>query len=400
MQWGGVAKWVAAPKNSLTALLVARADFGAGAITNQWTAAPHSKTVRSIVANEASTSPTSQRARQAPWWSRPHLLSLEAPVVAVVWQEALAQYHRIDLMPAVSIGLGLVVWLIYVTDRLLDAIRGDPAKLDPRHAFYRRNWRWFAWVLIPAASLAALWLAVWAIPEDLMWQCAALGVMVAVYLGACSPRPKWKPAPLTIAFIGLGTLLFIAGLPASAHLKLVLSVAVLLMMVMRSPSSQRLGAQTRLPKELIASLLFTLGCTAAVHFFTVDDGLAELVAETTMMWAVIFANMTGIACVERHHREDNDDPNSIACRWPGIPGRYPWLVMGLMLVAIGFAMPAAPFSMPRSTILLARSVGGSAVLLGLLWWRRAGLSPLSYRILADAAIVLPVSVVWLISREP
>ena len=97
-----------------------------------------------------------------PWWLWPNVLSLDAPLVAVLWQEALSRAHHVKLLPGCNLALGLAVWLIYIVDRVLDgcgAPRGEV--LSPRHAFYRRHRIWFVVLVIPALSAWLLYVALW-----------------------------------------------------------------------------------------------------------------------------------------------------------------------------------------------------------------------------------------------
>jgi hypothetical protein len=91
-------------------------------------------------------------------WLWPNLLSLDAPIVALLWQILFARclHARVDLLP--SILLVLAVWLIYAADRTLDAWTGSAAR--PRHEFYRRHWRALLplWILVLAAGSALAWL--------------------------------------------------------------------------------------------------------------------------------------------------------------------------------------------------------------------------------------------------
>lgn len=73
------------------------------------------------------------------WWQWPNLLSLDAPVVAVVWQALLAQVTGTMLLPAGRLALGLTVWAIYLADRLLDVREGRTAPPTARHEFSRKN---------------------------------------------------------------------------------------------------------------------------------------------------------------------------------------------------------------------------------------------------------------------
>lgn len=90
-----------------------------------------------------------------PFWIWPHLLSLDAPLVAVGWQAWWAEVSGVRLDGAHHAILGLSVWMIYLADRLVDSLRASPAEWGTlRHAFYHRQ-RGPAAILL-GVSLAAL----------------------------------------------------------------------------------------------------------------------------------------------------------------------------------------------------------------------------------------------------
>jgi hypothetical protein len=98
----------------------------------------------------------------APLWLWPNLLSLDAPLVAVLWQGFLAYRFSLPLRPTGRLVLGLTVWSIYLLDRLLDA-RKPPSPNEPaRHRYYRRHGQLMAALLaVVLASdllIALLWL--------------------------------------------------------------------------------------------------------------------------------------------------------------------------------------------------------------------------------------------------
>jgi hypothetical protein len=102
----------------------------------------------------------------APLWLWPNLLSLDAPLVAVLWQGFLAYRFSLPLWPAGRIVLGLTVWAIYLLDRLLDAQKPAPvhetAKEPARHRYYRRHAKLMGALLVAVvaadAFIATLWL--------------------------------------------------------------------------------------------------------------------------------------------------------------------------------------------------------------------------------------------------
>ena len=70
------------------------------------------------------------------WWLWPHLLSLDAPLVALVWQDWWSRMGRTPLPISQRAILGLGVWMIYLADRLADTARGRPDEAaTARHAF-------------------------------------------------------------------------------------------------------------------------------------------------------------------------------------------------------------------------------------------------------------------------
>jgi hypothetical protein len=111
-------------------------------------------------------------------WLWPNLLSLDAPVVALLWQILFARCFHVRVDPLPSILLVLAVWLIYAADRTIDAWRGS--SLRPRHEFYRKHWG----ALLPlwiAALATGLALALTRLTPALLYSGLALGVAVVLY---------------------------------------------------------------------------------------------------------------------------------------------------------------------------------------------------------------------------
>ena len=77
-------------------------------------------------------------------WLWLNFASLDAPLVALLWQLLLQRCLNIAATFETSAALAVSVWFIYVSDRLLDALRGRSDALAPRHEFYRRHWHAFA----------------------------------------------------------------------------------------------------------------------------------------------------------------------------------------------------------------------------------------------------------------
>uniref|UniRef100_Q01UL7 UbiA prenyltransferase n=1 Tax=Solibacter usitatus (strain Ellin6076) TaxID=234267 RepID=Q01UL7_SOLUE len=126
-------------------------------------------------------------------WIWPNLLSLDAPVIALLWQALLARTFAIPIRPAGRLVLGLTVWVIYLADRLLDTravpFAGEPA----RHLFYRRHFRGAIAMLI-GALLADFALTLFALRPPVFHNGLLALAGVALYLAAL----HWKPAALRV----------------------------------------------------------------------------------------------------------------------------------------------------------------------------------------------------------
>ena len=122
-----------------------------------------------------------------PLWLLPNLLSLDAPLVAVAWLYMLAKTWGVNYHPEHEyVVLGLVVWVLYVTDRLLDAaVLGDSPRCQERHRFHRRHWRKFVGGAVVAVTVALLAgkAALLALLARLfrhpLWEAARLGIVLS-----------------------------------------------------------------------------------------------------------------------------------------------------------------------------------------------------------------------------
>lgn len=136
------------------------------------------------------------------WWI-PNLLALDAPLVAVVWQRFLGATLGSPVPWRVSLILALIVWAIYLLDRVLDGEHTPPS--TPRHRLAHRFRRLFLALAVLAAILAGF--LTLALPRA-YWICGlavALGVgcyLAAVHLLARQHRlfSGWKELLVGIGF--------------------------------------------------------------------------------------------------------------------------------------------------------------------------------------------------------
>lgn len=124
-----------------------------------------------------------------------HLASLDAPAVAAVWSLGFAWIVRARLPLWVLALQILVVWTVYVGDRLLDAragLRRWGHELRERHFFHWRHRRIFTPLAVAAALAAACivlhWMPVGARERDSLLAVASLAYFTRVHAGAGSER--------------------------------------------------------------------------------------------------------------------------------------------------------------------------------------------------------------------
>ncbi len=124
-----------------------------------------------------------QKRVRPPLWLWFNLLSLDAPLIALVWQDFLARCYPTLLRPTGRGALGLTVWAVYLADRLLDVRHPASAIESVRHRFYRQHRGYvvalLAIIVCADALLTTLWLRPAVFNEGLV-----LSGCVVVYLAA------------------------------------------------------------------------------------------------------------------------------------------------------------------------------------------------------------------------
>lgn len=134
-----------------------------------------------------------------------HLLSLDAPTLAVLWASALGRAARVRPAPSALAVLGIGAWLLYVGDRLLD---GRPSVRHPhlreRHFFHARHRR----ALLAAGAVAVpllLWLIFAVMPSAARRDDTVIFVVAMVYFAIVHLRaPRTRrgyPRELTVSLV-------------------------------------------------------------------------------------------------------------------------------------------------------------------------------------------------------
>jgi hypothetical protein len=262
-----------------------------------------------------------------------HLASLDAPTVAVTWACAFAWAAHVSLPVWITAALGLIVWTIYIGDRLLDARAG--LRIPPEHELRERHY--FHWrhrrVLLPVAGLA----------------CAAAAALVISRLPARSVRPD--------SIVAAATLLWLTSVHAQ-----------------RKPAPERVSAAGRKGlAEIVVGAIFAAGCVLPVCS---QIGALHSMAQFLRLPLAGIAVYAALACLNLH---------AIAVWESEWVGR----VRGTAVILALVALVIAAFCEPRSAALLI-AAGCSALLLAVLDCLRGRISELSLRAAADLVLLTPV----------
>jgi hypothetical protein len=146
---------------------------------------------------------TIEACRREPWLL-PQRLSLETPVIAIAWQLLFARVFEISVGETTLFLTGICVWIIYVTDHLLDSRRG--LLYSSRHRFVARHAR--AFIAALTLSLVMAFGLSLRLPHRIYWGGIALSIVVGSYLFAIyrgQRIKRWLPKEVIVA------LLFAAG---------------------------------------------------------------------------------------------------------------------------------------------------------------------------------------------
>lgn len=289
-----------------------------------------------------------------PWWLFPNLLSLDAPLVAVAWLAVFAKTWRLVYHPwEAYVALGLVVWVIYVADRLIDASlrKGTPNRCEPRHLFHWKYRKFFA-ASAGVASLGALFLVIRYMPYSIFGY-----LLVAIVLVG--------------GFFGLSLL------------------------------SEQDSDEIPYLKNVMAGTAFAFGVGLLAYVYNQSEGFfATMTSREIICFAVLcIMNISAIDLWEHANRSQDVEVKAT----DELALTLPLALLGL--AAIVFAYQATPH--PEDAVdygLVSRSffyaILTGAALLYVLNRARNRFQMDTLRVLADVALIIPVLVFFAVSKNP
>lgn len=297
---------------------------------------------------------------RTPWWLWPNLLSLDAPVVAMVWLWIFAKLWRFPYVDtAVYWVLGGLVWVIYVVDRVLDAKEAGEDRLRERHRFHWRHRKIFLG-LAGLVFLACLGGYFFGVPTRILWNWPKVnldmnGPLLFVQFVAALIQAVFTHG-FVVMICGAGFFLFGRG--------------------------QEVAMDSKILKNALAALTFAYGTASGAHFYYLEGPTQMIYSFEVLAFGLLcLMNLNAIDLWEREAKRGEEfDYREFVLN-------LPLLVLGFVsiLAAIFWEDYQKPF---HYSVLLA-----SAALL-MLDRYRAMLSVRLLRVLADVALLVPVPIFW------
>ena len=285
------------------------------------------------------------------WW---HLLSMDAPTVAVLWCWFFAAAFGITFRWMVLPTLALGTWCVYIGDRLLDGLLSTETMiLRDRHWFYVRHRRFFtgAWLL---AAIPLIYLILTRVQRAVRNDDFLLGLIGASYFlvvhGFRRGLGRWFPKELAVGFL------------------FAIATAV--------PAWARTGAGA--DHELLGAAVLAFGAVCWLNCVCIQVW-EDAEAEQELAHEILRSRPYGSGFQARRSHASS--------------GLTPWLGQHLtqfaaLLAAASFAVAGLTASTPAWPLFLSVALSSSLFILLIRW--RAKFSVLTLRIAADAALLTPV----------
>jgi hypothetical protein len=293
--------------------------------------------------------------RRTPLWLWPNLLSLDAPIVAMVWLSMFASAWRVDYHQwEAYVSLGLGVWGIYLFDRLMDIKLLDPRdpRLGLRHEFIRRHEGVMKWVAT-AAMLLCAGLALFTLPSELIGQ---------NLLGGAEAKFGYVFPALMMVVAFFSMTVSSAGSPDIPHFR-----------------------------NLIAGLAFSYGTGMMAHVYIMTEGILHLLVSPEMLCFALLCALNISAIHFWEHSRGSRDPDVKAAHELALT--LPLAVLG------GAAIIFAGSDDETVTRPFFYAILISAALLFVINRNRSRFSLDALRVMADAAMVVPYPVFLAMSAK-
>jgi len=158
-------------------------------------------------------------------------VSLDVPLIAVVWQLLLGRTLGASLNWQHSALLGVAVWLIYSADRWLDGLELGPHARTQRHRFYVRHRRPVFWVWLVVGAAAGVAGVILLTPAERLTATVLASLMLGYFLARHAFNPATQPKEVQIALIFALGVAFLPSLNGAPLLPLVVSTLLFAVLI-------------------------------------------------------------------------------------------------------------------------------------------------------------------------
>jgi len=325
------------------------------------------------------------------WWLLPNLLSLDAPLVAVVWMWILAKSMRVMYVDSYSYWLVAgAVWSIYVLDRVMDVWRLKKAEakgedipvtpLSPRHHFHWK-YRSILLTLVVAVVIYSIYAAFNIASENLLTAGFTGVFLVIVYLVARK--------------IDQGEITYFKNLIAGVTFAFGVAAPIVL---------ERMDLYSDSNVMSLSGVYYHFTDASPVSFWRAIEfafvnsfkmvisvlGVVMFQSFLPILFALLcFLNITAIDLWQKSRSSDDEEEKDIC---EGIIGTG-------LIALVALSVYLAAYKLTETERILAYVVMISAAMLQILNKKRSMFYLDAQRVLADLLMILPLPIAWLLAEE-
>lgn len=333
------------------------------------------------------------------WWLLPNLLSLDAPIVAVVWMWIFSKSMRVIYVETYSYWLVAgAVWSIYVLDRILDVWRlkraearversgdGEDVELPVTHLSPRHHFHWkYRYIFLTLFALVVTYSAYAAfnIASENLLTAGFSGIsLVIVYLFA----RKVDQGEITYFKNFIAGVTFAFGVAAPIVLERMDLYSDSNVMSLSGVYYHFTDAS---PVSFLRATEF-----AVVNIFkmTISSvGVVMFQSFLPILFALLcFLNITAIDLWQKS-RDSEDEGEKEICE----------AIIGTgLIILVASSVFLAAFRLTETERILAYVVMISAAMLQMLNKKRSLFYLDGQRVLADFLMILPIPIVWILAEE-
>lgn len=320
--------------------------------------------------------------RRPPFWLWPNLLSLDAPLVGVIWMWIMAQAMRVMYIETYSYWmLAAAIWCVYVIDRIFDVWRrkGNTEGLSMRHEFHWR-YRKFLLPAVLVVVIVCVYASINIISEALLSAGVAGVLLVFIYLLVA----KFDKGDVTYLKNFIAGITFAYGVAAPILVESE-NIPIGVSDIYYHTKAYIEGNSDYSFLGAVWTGLWNLGANMLIYLKTVMG--------TTMMpfafGLLCTLNITAIDLWESSRKTDDIEEKEAYGAMLGI---------GLIML-VAFTVYLAAFKMTEYERPFCYAVMIAAAFLQFVNKRRSMFYLDAQRVLADLALILPWPLVWMMAEE-